>query len=135
MDKEALLNLLTLSLDTVLPADQKSALENALRNQPWLREEQRRLKEFRARLRSMEAPFNEAFADAVMDRLEKEEEGTRAKGIVRLFPKVAAACAIFLLGFALNIYVSNGNLTFDSIIGLEDLSPDEAYSLLSEVND
>ncbi len=131
MDKEALLELLIFSLDNELPAQQKLQLEKALQEQPWLRKEKQVLLQLRAGLARVSAPPSESFTDAVMADLGKSEE-LRHSIIVRLFPKVAAACAVFLLAFILNVYFSDGSISMDSVIGVADLSPEEAYSLLLE---
>ena len=134
MDKEALLDLLILSLDNELPAAQQEQLERALKEHKWLRQERDKLIEIRDVLGNMRAAPNDRFTDSVMAHIDAGSSGSESI-IIRLFPKVAAACAVFLLALVLNIYSSDGSLSYDSIIGLNDLSPDEAYSyILSEDN-
>jgi hypothetical protein len=49
--------------------------------------------------------------------------------VVQLFPRVAAACAIVLVALTLFLYFEAGSLSADALVGLEDLSIDDAVAL------
>ena len=131
MDKEALKILLVRSLDEALTDREKALLEEALREHEWLREEQKLLLAIRAQLATFQAPLNTNFTQDVLFQLESAKEQIESKTtIVYLFPKVAAACVIIMLAFFINLYLSQGYIDWDSLVGIQDVSPEEAYSYL-----
>lgn len=127
--KEEWLELLTRSLDEDLSAEERMRLNTALATHDWLREEQKKLLQMRVLLGQWQPEANPSFADGVMQAIgqEQSQEGTAL--FVRLFPKVAVACALFFMIGLSTIYLSEGSLSTDAIIGLEDWSVEDVYSM------
>jgi anti-sigma factor RsiW len=119
--------LLLRSFDEALNAEEQAVLNAALARSERLREEQRQLEEMRSLLTELQAPPAPDFTEGVIANLRVRQEETRLAGwVVRL----AAACLLlFTLGL-LSLYWQEGALNVDVILGLENLAPDDAYSLL-----
>ncbi len=130
MDKNALLELLTYSLDNQLNEDEREQLDAALKQFSWLRREQKALLTIREKLRSFNIAEDAEFSNNVMQRLGDFAIKKHEASIINLFPKVAAACLILLFAALINIYFVEGNLNTDTIIGIEDVSPDEAQAYI-----
>ena len=127
--KEELLELLTRSLDEELSAEERMRLETALATHGWLRQEQQKLLQMRALFAQWQPKSNPDFADRVMQVVNQEKERESGALFVRLFPRVAVACALF---FALGLgafYLSEGSLSTDALIGLDDWSVEDVYSM------
>jgi anti-sigma factor RsiW len=120
--------LLLQSMDGELSPAEQAALAAALARSPGLREEQRQFVAMRGLLASLQAPPAPGFAEGVMGRLQAQQQEAQ---VVSLVLRLAAACLIlFALGFLLSLYWEQGALDADTILGLEGLAPDDAYSLL-----
>ena len=126
---EKILSLLIYSLDNELSADEQRQLDQALTASAELCAEQERLLAIRQALASHTIPADNTFANAVMQQLEEKETGVEAR-ILQLFPKVAAACVVLVLIATLGIYFSEGSLSTEAIVGVQDLAPEDAYSYL-----
>lgn len=127
MKKEDIQELLLRSFDQELPAGETARLKAALAGSEELRREKRQLEKLRAALRSLQAGANEGFADGVMARLKASPvEAT----LLALLPRVAAGCLIFILLALIGIYLAEGSLSADAIIGVSNLAPEDAYTYL-----
>ena len=132
MDREynQILNLLIRSLDGTLPANEEAQLEKALSTSERLRHEKARLLEIRSDLKNWSAPEDPDFAARVLSQIGKQVEEDLSGVIIRLFPRVAAAC-VLILGVALGtIYVTEGSLMLDTIIGVNEVVLEEAVMLV-----
>jgi anti-sigma factor RsiW len=127
---EKILSLLIYSLDNELSAEEQQQLDQALASSAELQAEQERLLAIRQALASHTIPADNTFADAVMQQLEEERETGVEARILQLFPKVAAACVVLVLIAMLGIYFSEGSLSTEAIVGVQDLAPEDAYSYL-----
>lgn len=123
------LNLLLHSFDNELTPEQATQLEAALANSPELREEKVRLLEMRALFSAAKMEADHTFVNRVMLRIEEVKSTSFSKVIVNLFPKVAAACVVFILATLIGIYVTEGTLSADAIMGIEDISVEEALTI------
>lgn len=128
--KQELLELLAKSLDEQLTAGEVTQLEEALADYAWLREERVKLLQMRELLGQWTVSVNPGFTDGVMKAIETEKEMTSSSLFVRLFPKVAVACLIFLAVELTVIYITEGSLSTDAIIGLEDLSVEDDFTFV-----
>ncbi|MCB0629507.1 MAG: hypothetical protein R2824_11980 [Saprospiraceae bacterium] len=120
-------NLLLRSLTEELSSEEAALLETALSESRELRAEQQALLQTRAAVRSTIPPADPAFVDRVMLRLEKKRKEIAL--VVQLFPRVAAACVIVLIALGIFLYFEAGSLSTDALVGLQDLSIDEAVAL------
>jgi len=81
--------------------------------------------------------FEEVLTEAEAKELAIEQETIVAKQkityyLAAIYPKAVAACLVILMGFIAYLYLSEGNLDTEILVGIADLSPDEAYSFLEE---
>ena len=123
---EKILDLLIYSLDNELTDTQQKMLDEALQNSEALRQEQARLLHMRKELAAFSAAPDATFSSNVLQVLEQPQ----SFNIVQLFPKVAAASVLLFIGSLLAIYFSEGNLSMEAIVGVQDLTPEDAYSYL-----
>ena len=127
------ISLLIHSLDHDLSPKEQAQLDRALQDSPELREEQARLLKMRRLFENASIPENPAFANAVLERLNEAPSGVgyaKEASIIRLFPRVAAAC-ILLIGLAYAaIYFSESASFSDDLVGIENVSPEEASYVL-----
>ena len=124
------LDLLIYSLDHPLNAAEQATLDAALAGSEALRAEQERLLRMREALSDLSVSEDPAFS---ADLLQKLESGKRQKigaAIHRIYPKVAAAAVLLFLITAISIYLTEGNLSVEAIVGTQDLLPEDAYSYL-----
>lgn len=128
MDKEVL-NLLIYSLDNELSTEENIRLEKALASSEELRAEKERLLKMRVLMADLQQEPNPRFVSSVMEKIREAAEPVFTKVIIQMFPKVAAACVILVLAFFISIYVTEGTLSKDAIIGVQELSVDEALTL------
>ena len=120
-------NLLLRSLTEELSSEEAARLETALSTSEELRTEQQALLQTKAAVRSAIPAADPAFVDRVMLHLEKKRKEIAL--VVQLFPRVAAACVIVLIALGLFLYFEAGSLSTDALVGLQDLSIDEAVAL------
>jgi anti-sigma factor RsiW len=126
MDK---LDLLIKSLDGELEPEERAQLDRALAASEALRGERNRLLAIRAAFGKLQPETDASFADRVMTRIQLREESMTAI-IARLYPRVAAASIAVILIVLLVVYFTEGSLTPDTFIGIENLTVDDAYSLV-----
>lgn len=134
MDREYnhILDLLLRSLDTELSQDEAEKLEQALQESEVLRQEKVRLLAMRGQLGAWTAPEDPTFADRVMVKLGKQAEEDLSAVIIRLFPRVAAACVLILAVALGTIYVTEGSLMLDTIIGVNEVVLEDAVLLVED---
>ncbi len=127
--KEELLELLTRSLHEELSSQERIRLETALATHDWLRQEQLKLLQMRTLFADWQPKANPGFADSVMQAVGKEKSEESTALFVRLFPRVAVACALFFVLGLGAFYLSEGSLSTDALIGLEDWSVEDVYTM------
>ncbi len=134
MDREYnhILDLLLRSLDTELSRTETERLEQALQESEVLREEKNRLLAMREQLGAWSASDDPSFADRVMVKLGKKAEEDLSAVIIRLFPRVAAACVLILAVALGTIYVTEGSLMLDTIIGVNEVVLEDAVLLVED---
>lgn len=124
-----MLEILIRSLDQEPGQEEKARLEEALEHSEDLRREKARLEQMRAWLAGLQAPIDERFADRVADRIEEEKNSSFNTVILHLFPKAVAACLLVFMLTLMGIYLSEGALSADAIIGVDDVTLEDTYSL------
>ena len=119
-------DLLIRSFDEELSPDDAVMLEDALKQSSALRAEKQRLEQMRRAIAELQAPEDGQFAQRVMAKLREGRKKTLNSRLVSIFPKVAAACLLVFMLSLLAIYFSSGTLSIDAIIGVEELTPEDA---------
>ena len=119
MDNEAL-RLLKLSYDQELSEIENERLENALRADPELRNEARKLQKLRDLMYHDETGFSPFFTEKVMNRIDLlENDGYRFAFSRIAIPGLAAAIILLLISFW-----GGQSFSFDALIGVENLQPE-----------
>lgn len=127
MKKENINELLLLSFDQELSPEERAGLDAALADSEALRREKQQLEKLRDLLGGLRAEADRTFAGKVMSKLGASPvEAT----LLSLLPRAAAACLIILLLTLIGIYLSEGSLSTDAIIGVSNLAPEDAYTYL-----
>ncbi len=130
------LELLIRSLDEELTAAEQQQLGQYLKESEALRKEKALLLKMRAGLADMKATAHPGFADQLIRELSQEQQPDQEKEsqlfviINHLFPKVAAACVIVVVLTVLATFLMEGSLSLEAFIGVQDLSPEDAYTLI-----
>ena len=127
MKKETIEELLLRSFEQQLSAEERGRLDAALAGSEELRREQQQLEKVRHWLGSLQATPKNGFVDGVMKELNTSPvEAT----LLSILPRAAAACLIILLLALAGIYLAEGSLSTDAIIGVANLAPEDAYTYL-----
>lgn len=123
--------LLIRSLDQKLAPDEAARLRRALDESSALRAEEQRWHQMRRKIAALRVDRDPAFAERVTNRLFDLGKRTLSRTMAAIFPKVAAACVLLFLLSLAAIYFSTGALSVDAIIGIEELTPEDANIYLS----
>ena len=115
------------SFDRRLSADEQKLLDNALKNSEELRNEKAEVEKLRNMLGSFTPEFTADFTDRVINKIESETSGFI--NIFRYLVMTGIAAIILLL---VTIYFTDGNLSYETLSGLSDYSPET--ELLSMFN-
>jgi hypothetical protein len=121
--------LLLRSLEEELSQADQGKLAAALEQSAELRRERKALLRLRAQLRDLSAPPDPAFADRLQLRLERS--ATPVIHLQRYAYSILAACLVLLLGVCLSLYGMEGGLSTEILVGIQDLSPEDAYTLIN----
>jgi|GEM_PF-1370051 len=132
MDREyeKMLELLLRSLDETLSPGELEQLTEALRQSDRLRQEKATLLKMRQQLAEWQPAEDTGFSARVMQQLGKQAEEDLSAVIVRLFPRVAAACVVVLFLALGGIYYTEGNLMVENIIGVNEMLMEDAIILV-----
>ena len=127
MKKETIQELLLRSFEQELSDEEQSRLDAALTGSEELRREQQQLEKVRHLLGSLQIAPDNGFVDSVIEQLNTSPvEAT----LLSILPRAVAACLIVLLLTLIGIYLAEGSLSTDAIIGVNNLVPEDAYSYL-----
>jgi len=123
--------LLLYSLDNDLTPAERARLDAALASSEALRREREELVYMRELVSDLGVKRDHQFTDSVMNRLQEEKEKDSGfwSDIVSLSPRVAAACIAFVIVSLVGIYFWEGKLSPESIIGTEQLTPEDAFTI------
>ena len=126
-------DLLIFSLDNPLSPEDEKRLNEALKSDSELRKEKDNLLKMRGMFSEFSVPENEGFADGILQKINAESNARNRDfetKFIRMFPRVAAACVIFLAMAFSAVNFSETRLVSDELIGIEDADLVEAYSYL-----
>ena len=122
--------LLLRSMNEELSAEEATELNEALTTSEALRLEKAKLLQMQTLLELNLAEEDASFVDRVMDKLQTQKQLDVGGTILQLFPKVAAACLLVFAVTLISIYLMEGSLSMESIIGLQDLSVEDTITLV-----
>lgn len=128
--KDKRLELLHRSLDSNLTQPEADALKEALEQSEELRVEQRDLLEAREQLRKMRpTAFSAGFANRVVQRLQSERSADDEffAGLLNSFRRAAFVAGLTMIGL-LAYSALNDELSFNSLLGLQDVSYEQLIS-------
>lgn len=120
--------LLAYSLDNELSTSQQAQLDNALTTSKDLQGLQDELFAMRNILEGHRPAKSETFVQGVLAQLPLQ--ASRNTRILRLFPRVAAACILLIGATYLGLEQGNTNWISDEVVGTEYLSTDDALTYL-----
>lgn len=126
-------DLLIFSLDNELSDSDKNRLEKALKTDSSLRKERAELLKMRSMFTNFSISENDNFSSEILRKIEirdSQNERDFSTKFITLFPKVAAACVVFLLMTFSVVYFSDSNFASDELVGVEEFSMEDAYSYL-----
>lgn len=127
MEPNNIKNLLLRSITEPLSAAEQEQLRAALEASEELRREQEQLTYTRELVQQAIPAADPGFSQKVLERLQKGRKEVAL--VVQLFPRVAAACVAVILALGLFLYFEAGSLSTDALVGLQDLSIEEAVAL------
>lgn len=133
--KKEWINLLHRSFEEKLSKAETMQLTTALKESAELRLEQAELTATRNLFASFSVKKDDDFVADIMETIEEREiVAKRQIGhyLSKIFPISIAACALIMMSFVAHIYISEGSFDSESIVGINELSPDDAYSYLME---
>lgn len=112
--------------EELLPAEERQ-LQEALQHSEELKKEQAYLLRTREMVVAAMPPADPGFAEKVLQGLGKSSKEVAL--IVRIYPRVAAACIAVIAALSLFLYFETGSLSTDVLMGLDGLSLEEAVAL------
>lgn len=122
-------------VDGTLSARRKSKLEKALNESTALSQKQGEIIRLQTLLANDESRFSPGFASRTMERI-RQQQGSLSlhtevlpdfqKAFNRVFITGVAAAALLIIGF----YLTSGNLSVESLIGLDQFSDENLISYL-----
>ncbi len=126
------LELLIYSLDNKLSKEEQQQLDTALNSSAELRVEQKKYLMLKNVVSNITFPKAENFTENILNKIkDKKAKNNFSNNIIQLFPKVAIAASFLLFITWSIIYFTGDNIVINDLVGVGELSPDEAYSLLS----
>lgn len=129
---EKALDLLIYSLDNELNPNQKVMLDQFLSESAELRAEKEQLLKMRHALSEIKETSHSYLSEAILNKIEAPQEAEFQAIIMQLFPKVAAACVLVIMVTIFATYYYTGSLSAEAMVGIQNLSPEDAYSLMQE---
>lgn len=134
MTKEKILELFIYSLDNGITEEENLLLETAM-NDPWLSQEFQLVLQIRSGLKQLSPKPDPNFVRNVLDHIGKNQKQQEIFQLAHFLPIAAAASFALLLVLFVWIYFSQGNLYWDSFIGVNYISPDDAELYIQYAND
>jgi hypothetical protein len=128
--KQEWLDLLIYSMDNSLTPEEQKTLDEALSLSEALKKEQEQLLAMRNLLSQNTPPASPIFVENVIAKLARPQQPKLTTIIVDLYPQIAAACVLFIAVALSAIYVSEGSLTYDALVGVNELNFGDANTLI-----
>ena len=130
------LNILARSLDQKLDPEEEQALSQQLKQSTELRENAEILDQLREQLPLTYSDLPAVdFSGQILQAVSESSIDGDIR-VVQLFdkwaPQVAAACLIIMSSIGVSIYVQEGQINTDTVMGIDQLESEDAYAILSE---
>lgn len=132
MDYNKLYQLLLKSFDEELTTTEHDTLNSGLAHSEALRQEKERLERTEELLTDFSFGYAPKFEQDVMIKLKgasEVKENDWLQSLVALFPKVAFSGLAVIAIMLVTIYYSEGMLSWEAVMGIEDLTSDSAEYL------
>lgn len=123
------------SFDDELSSEEQSVLDKSLIEDPKFRQEKEEIIQLRSALSVNQKSFDPGFADRVTTRLNKEKSTLISHDFLRVFKSVAITGVAAIIALLITIYITDGTLNIDTIFGLSEYAPDEAYLSFLNIQD
>lgn len=120
------IDLLYRAQDDALLPEEKQELALALKHSPKLRDERDKLQRLRSLLAGVPLDESNDFTNQVLAKIQERAVPQR------WLQRVAAACLLLIAGAFLTLYLSEGSLSTDTLIGLEELQPEDVMALTGD---
>lgn len=120
---------LAYAFDNKLSKTDTEQLQTAVNESDILKATQRNLLRNRETIAGFKVDFSSDFTDQVMRHLEEAIIVPFSTKVVRLFPKVAAACVLFLLSAYVALQFGDTTWVSDALVGTSELNPEDAFAL------
>lgn len=114
--------------DAPLTPEEEQELSEALKQSAELRATQARLLKLRIALGDLRPGPNPAFTAQVMAKV---QESALLQPLLR---RVVAACLLLIAAAFVSLYLSEGSLSTDTLVGVEELQPEDATALTGSLN-
>jgi hypothetical protein len=122
------------SLDESLSIDEQIKLDETLNSSQEMQKEYQELRQMRHLLEHYEVPDDALWSDQeILDFIPvtRSQNGARIFLLGRYWSKIAVACAIAFMVSLGSVYFQNGSLDGDTLVGIDEINADEAYTYLS----
>ncbi len=122
------------SLDGTITPGEQQEFDRLLVDDPVSRRQYEQLLEIREGLTKWSVPERDLWTDVQVDHLVSRAMLRHEAVIVTLgrhWQKIAVACVLILMVSIGSIYLQNGTLDSDTLVGIEEIEADEAYTYLS----
>lgn len=126
--KETTRDLMIYALDNELTQEEAQRLELALQASADLRAEQRQLLAMRQLLAESQPEPSPVFVENIIAQLAKPPQTQLSTLIVNLYPQIAAACILAIAISLSAIYLTEGSLTLDALVGVTEVSLEDAQT-------
>ena len=122
------------SLEEPLDSYEQILLEDALGSSAEMRKKYQDLKEVRQLLNTYELDSDSLWSEEEIIRfipVQKAENQAKTFVLGRYWSRIAAACVIALVISMGSVYFQNGSIDADTLVGIDDIYADEAYTYLN----
>jgi hypothetical protein len=126
---EKLSQLLNRSFDEKLTNEEEHQLETALSNNPGLRKEKQEVEEVRALLSDYNPAFEEGFTKRVLAATDQYIQN--GDNLFYLFKRFVFGSAAAIAALLVSVYLTDGTISFDSLLGISDINSDTILLALS----
>ena len=112
------------------PEEQKQ-LDEALSKYPELQQEKLEIEEMRNTLSGYAPSFDTGFSQQVLNQIGSEVSPN--DNLFYLFKRFAIGSVAAIIALLISVYLTDGNFSFDSLLGINSLTPDNlllAFSTL-----
>lgn len=122
------------SLDESLSKEEQIKLDQTLNTSLEMQKEYQELKQMRHLLEHYNVPDDTLWSDQeILDFIPaaRSKNGAKIFLLGRYWSKIAVACVIAFVVSLGSVYYQNGSLDGDTLVGIDEINADEAYTYLS----